>query len=130
MAAFNRAHACKVLFTEGDCSGCGSIDSGKQVEDRGLSRSVRTDQSDDFVFVDFDVEVAYGGKSAEYHAKVLTSEDIAHFSASFAVSAASGFFFLKRMRSMMFSMLLPMEKSYVPISPLGLKSIMRTSASE
>ncbi len=137
MVAGYGAHAGQVLLAQRDDSACGDVDTGKQVEDRCLSGSVGSDQTDNLVLIDFDVEVAHCGKSAENHPQVLAFKYVAHACTPFAsvesdaASLPPFFFFLgDLMRLTILSMELPMEKSYVPMSPLGLKSIISTRASE
>ena len=137
MAAGYGVHAGEVLLVEHDDPACGNIDTGQQVEDSGLSGTVRTDQTHDLVLTHLDIEVADCGKSAEYYPEVLAFQYAAHSCTPFAPDSSAepvffffAFFFPPRMRLTMCSMLLPMEKSYVPISPFGRKSIIMTRASE
>ena len=62
-----RRHACQVLPFEGDRPSVGRQDAEEAVEERRLSRAVRTDQPDELAFADIEVDAVERGDARELH---------------------------------------------------------------
>src|SRR5690242_14850329 len=66
------------MAVEKDFAGGRLIDAGDQIEYRGLARTVRADQADQFVAPDFQIQIRYGGQPAETDASLVELKQRAH----------------------------------------------------
>src|SRR5207253_3070266 len=73
-----RLEAEDVMSVERDVSGVGVVEPGDHVEERGLPRSVRTDDADDLALLDVQVQLGQGGQAAEALGQAGDLEQLAH----------------------------------------------------
>ena len=74
---------------EGDGALGGLIHAGDEVEDSGLARAVGTDEADEFVFTDGEIDGVDGGEAAETDGGLVELEEGGHGSAAFAEQAGN-----------------------------------------